>query len=220
MAESLSVRLRADTASVHRLAERSGIMRDILGGRLERSSYVALLANLYVVYDALERSLEGHQASSLLQPFPFAVLARRSALAGDLAVLHGDDWQTAVHPSGAALAYAHVVNAAVPLQLVAHAYVRYLGDLSGGQALKKVVGRALGLRGSGGLSFYDFPEIADLDVFKGQFRELLDAMTLTPDECDGVVAEAVRAFELNINLFAAVATQTSSSDAPPLPHGG
>ena len=51
--------------------------------------------------------------------------------------------------------------------LVAHLYTRYLGDLSGGQILRRAVVRAYGLAGPGettldaraGVAFYDFPEI-------------------------------------------------------------
>ena len=45
-------------------------------------------------------------------------------------------------------------------RLVAHAYVRYFGDLSGGQILKKLLGTALNLPPEA-LSFYEFPGIAD-----------------------------------------------------------
>jgi heme oxygenase len=103
--------------------------------------------------------------------------------------------------------------------LVAHAYVRYLGDLSGGQALRKVVGRGLGLSGSEGLSFYDFPGIADPDGFKSRFRESLDGMALAPELENRVVTEARDAFGLNVTLFEAVATQTPASGAPAPPHG-
>ena len=46
-----------------------------------------------------------------------------------------------------------------PELLVAHAYTRYLGDLSGGQILKKIAQRGMGLQGSEGLAFYEFDKI-------------------------------------------------------------
>ena len=40
--------------------------------------------------------------------------------------------------------------------LLAHAYVRYLGDLSGGQIIGGRIKRAYGLQGQEGIAFYDF----------------------------------------------------------------
>jgi hypothetical protein len=40
--------------------------------------------------------------------------------------------------------------------LLAHAYVRYLGDLSGGQIIGGRIKRAYGLKGKEGIAFYDF----------------------------------------------------------------
>jgi heme oxygenase len=40
--------------------------------------------------------------------------------------------------------------------LLAHAYVRYLGDLSGGQIIGGRIKRAYGLKGKEGTAFYDF----------------------------------------------------------------
>lgn len=43
-----------------------------------------------------------------------------------------------------------------PPLLLAHAYVRYLGDLSGGQIIGGRIKRAYGLKGKEGTAFYDF----------------------------------------------------------------
>ena len=216
MSSPLSQRLRTETAPSHRLAERSGIMRDILHGRITRSEYVGLLADLLVVYLALEGALESHAASPLVAPFDFAALARAPAIADDLGALlaRESDVGVAWPVSPAAQAYAAAIAAADAPELVAHAYVRYLGDLSGGQVLRKIIGRALTLEGESGLTFYSFPLIADLPAFKDRFRESLDALPLTDSESDRLVAEAVRGFALNISLFEAAETRRPSSAGP------
>ena len=58
-------------------------------------------------------------------------------------------------------------------RLIAHAYTRYLGDLSGGQILQRLLARSLELRPSE-LSFYDFPRFSDLDALKADYRKALD----------------------------------------------
>ena len=197
-------------------------MQDILRGRVTRPEYVALLGDLHAVYHALERRIATHAASPLLAPFQFAPLARAAAIRADLEVLAATASPMLVVPlaSTAAQEYVHAVESADPPGLVAHAYVRYLGDLSGGQVLHKIVARALALPGESGLSFYAFPGVGDASAFKDRYRVALDALPLTDDECDRVVAEAVRAFGLNISLFEASGTRTPSSAAPHPPRNG
>ena len=58
-------------------------------------------------------------------------------------------------------------------RLIAHAYTRYLGDLSGGQILQRLLARSLQLRPAE-LTFYDFPRFSDLDALKTDYRKALD----------------------------------------------
>lgn len=61
----------------------------------------------------------------------------------------------------------HEVGEKDPVLLVAHSYTRYMGDLSGGQILKKVAQRALKLPSTGeGLNFYQFEGIHSHKGFK------------------------------------------------------
>jgi hypothetical protein len=100
-----------------------------------------------------------------------------------------------------------------PTRLVAHAYVRYLGDLSGGQYVKRIISKAYSLDDSSGLSFYDFfiangtsiPHKAnsgDLLKLKAQFREGMDSFITSEEDKDLTVQEAIVAFRLNQGLLA------------------
>ena len=90
-----------------------------------------------------------------------------------------------------------------PALLVAHAYTRYLGDLSGGQILRGAAVRILGLTPDGpGLAFYDFPQIPDLNTCKADLRARPDALPLAPREITALVAEARDAFARNSAVFA------------------
>lgn len=217
-ASSLALRLRRDTAEIHRLAERSGVMAELLHGRMTRTQYVDLLRSLHVVYSALERTLDAMASHPMVRPFRHPALDRTPALERDLAALDGAHWCESLAPAPSAHRYAARISDAAPHRLVAHAYVRYLGDLSGGRSLGMVVARTLQLPDAAGLAFYEFPGIPDPDAFKHDFRRALDVMPLDHAQQNEVVAEAIDAFALNVALFEEVARQRSSSDAlPPTP---
>ena len=80
-----------------------------------------------------------------------------------------------------------------------HAYVRYLGDLNGGQILKRVLGKALAL-GPAHLSFYDFPAIADLTAFTGLYRTAFDTAGGQIAAVQPLLDEADAAFQFNIDI--------------------
>ena len=73
---------------------------------------------------------------------------------------------------------------------MAHAYTRYLGDLSGGQILKKIAQRAMNLSDGRGLAFYEFNEVKDEQEFKQNYKKALDSLALDSVLADQIVAEA------------------------------
>ncbi|MGA7054843.1 MAG: biliverdin-producing heme oxygenase, partial [Mycobacterium sp.] len=82
--------------------------------------------------------------------------------------------------------------------LVAHHYTRYLGDLSGGQIIGKLLDRTFGLGGAG-LAFYEFP--IRPKPYKDAYRARLDGLSLDADEIACAVDEVKVAFRLNQALF-------------------
>lgn len=88
---------------------------------------------------------------------------------------------------------------------VAHHYTRYLGDLSGGQAVRDTAERTWGFATKGdGVRFYVFERIAGPAAFKRGYRELLDGIRVDDLERQRVVAECERAFTLNAAVFRAL----------------
>lgn len=63
-----------------------------------------------------------------------------------------------------------------PSPLLAHAYVRYLGDLSGGQTIQRALAKAYGLTmGGAGLSFYAFKELHSAKpASQGEMKRIKD----------------------------------------------
>ena len=206
MPNGLAARLQQDTAALHRQAEQAGVMRHLLAGRVDRGAYVRLLRALYPVYLELERSLSQYPAAA---PVPHADLARAPALASDLGHLHGPRWERELLAVPAGVAYAARILAVAlerPPLLAAHAYVCYLGDLSGGPTLGRLVARGLSLPGDAGTAFYRFPAIADVAQSRRAFGAGLDALPLSAEEADLLVDEACVAFNASIRVFEAVAS--------------
>ncbi len=85
---------------------------------------------------------------------------------------------------------------------VAHHYTRYLGDLSGGQAIGRILARTYELDRPEGVRFYDFPAIPKPKPYKDGYRARLDALPLDEDEKAVVLAEVKATFDLNGALFA------------------
>lgn len=220
--ETLSRRLRAETQTLHREAERTGIMVPLLRGRLHPDDYVRLLQSLLVVYETLEEGLEEHADHPVLQPLRMPELYRSAALRQDIEALGGDPGAPPL--PDATVRYRERLQALSresPHLLGAHAWVRYMGDLSGGRMVGVVVARLLGQEGPGapGTRFYDFPREVDPVVWKGLFRNALDAMPLDPEQSRALVDEAIDAFRLHVDLFSELdeAAVSPVSPGPPPP---
>ena len=85
-----------------------------------------------------------------------------------------------------------------------------MGDLSGGQILKRVLAKSLRLPSSA-LTFYEFDDIAELESFKASYRSAIGGAALAFDEQDGILEEACAAFQHNIDLSVAVQEFTDAT---------
>ncbi|MDP0500718.1 MAG: biliverdin-producing heme oxygenase [Verrucomicrobiota bacterium JB022] len=202
----LSAALRTLTAESHRAAERSPFVRRLIRGPLSLPAYIFYLRELQVAYQALESALRTHSAHPALTQFVRPELFRAVALAEDIEQLTdvSDGEQPVESLPYAGQHYArHLeeIAAETPAALLAHLYVRYLGDMSGGQMIGQAIQRQFELPDEVGLNFYNFADIPDLDAYKEQFRNWIDETPLTENERSLVLEEAVRGFDLSNAIF-------------------
>jgi heme oxygenase len=198
--DGLVVALRQRTRGLHAAAERSGIIREVLRGTASRYSYALLLRTLLPAYEALEAGLERHRAAGVLAALARREVYRASAIEADLAALVGRDWRQTLPLLASGQRYADRVAAAASgdgAGLLAHAYTRFLGDLSGGRVM---AGRLAGILPPlpGGLRFHEFPAIADLAAFKRAYLAALDDAGRRVGDQQAIVEEAAEAFICNI----------------------
>lgn len=207
----LSERLRADTWPAHEEAEHAPFMQDLVAGRLPVSDYARLVAQHAVVYEALERAVAAN-ADPRLDVFFVPELNRLDAIHADLEFLVGPGWRDLdVMPATAAYRdHLDDLRTSWPVGLLAHHYVRYLGDLSGGQIIGRVLRRALGLEDERGTSFYRFDTIPSAKAFKENYRANLDALKWSDDEVRRFIDEAILAFRANTAIVAELSDETSA----------
>jgi heme oxygenase len=199
-AKGLAVRLREATTPEHREAESASFMTQLMGGELDLDAYVAYLAQYAYVYRALEaRQAQASDPRFLTDPS----LARYSSVVSDLEHLGAGDWEERHPPLTATRQYVEHLESLeardVPRYL-AHHYTRYLGDLSGGQAIAKLVARHYGATEQQ-LAFYRFDGIDSPVVFKRGYRDGIDALDFTPEQQRTLLAEAKAAFGFNSAIF-------------------
>ncbi|THH00819.1 hypothetical protein EW026_g1777 [Hermanssonia centrifuga] len=230
--------LRIGTAQAHEKAEHSEGAAWLTRGELDREEYVRFLMMLYHVYETFERALDRHATHPVLAPtYNPTLFSRTPSLSADIAYLletPESSWQS--HPIHETLVssppepFADYTarlqeladdESQVP-RLLAHAYVRYLGDLSGGQFIKRRLVKAYGLEDGAGVSFYEFKQLGgsgsstmgDMKKIKEWYRAGMNAGV--GDDVALKVAildEANVAFELNSGLF----TTLKPPSEPPMP---
>lgn len=202
-----SEELKSMTWDDHEHAEYTEYMQALLGGQLNADGYIDMVAQHYFAYLVIEEAAEKMRTDEVGGPFVYDSLTRVAALEADLQFLLGDDWRDKIAPNEATKEYCDRLREVCfswPGGFVAHAYTRYLGDLSGGQVIKGAVERAFGYEDQQGVQFYVFDQIPDYKAFKIQYRDQLDAAPWDEDEQQRVIDEAVLAYRLNTKVLAEI----------------
>ncbi|KAK9972788.1 hypothetical protein ABG768_023552 [Culter alburnus] len=201
----LSEQIKAATKDSHVRAENTELMLSYQRGNVSLRQYQLLLCSLYKIYEALEEALDRNASHDAVAPIYFPQeLGRLESIEKDLEHFYGQNWKEKITVPAATLRYAQrlrEVGRDHPEYLVAHAYTRYLGDLSGGQVLGRITQKSLGLKNGEGLSFFSFPGVSSPNLFKQLYRSRMNSIELTETQRSGVLQEAVTAFELNIQVF-------------------
>ncbi|RJQ78214.1 biliverdin-producing heme oxygenase [Pseudonocardiaceae bacterium YIM PH 21723] len=199
-----ATRLRTETAEDHRRAEDMPFAGLLSRGQVTREQYTTLHGQLFFIYRTLEEAAEAMRNDPVAGPFVHDGLNRVPALRADLDQLLGEGWEDGLEPISSVQAYVDRLRAVCfdwPGGFVAHHYLRYMGDLFGGQIIRTHISRNLGLNEATGLSFYTFPaEFASM-TFKRGYRELLDTTPFTESDRNKIVQEVALGFALNSAMF-------------------
>jgi len=165
------------TKENHTNAERQEFVKVLMSGSIDPKIYARYLYNQFPAYEVLEVMAHSH---GLLDDIPN--IRRRDAILSDFIDLWGKDDPPKVCASTEKylLHLKSIMND--PKKLMAHIYVRHMGDLSGGQMIaRKIPGEG---------RYYKFD--ADVNDYKEKIRSKID---------DSMADEAKICFDFATELF-------------------
>ncbi|WP_368497939.1 heme oxygenase (biliverdin-producing) [Herbiconiux sp. A18JL235] len=195
--------LRERTWSGHGDSEGAGFMTDLMSGKGSKDDYIALVAQHYFIYEALEAAADRMKNDPVAAAFISPKLTRLPAIEADLEFLLGAEWREQIEPLPTTQRYVKRIEEVAATWnggFIAHHYTRYLGDLSGGQIIRTLMQRQFGFE-TNGVGFYLFGDIAKPKEFKEIYRTQLDAVDWDDAERDRVIDEVLVAYRFNTELF-------------------
>ena len=209
--QTLSVQLKQRTAEVHDHAESSAFVSNLMAGNLEPEAFADLVSQLWFIYSALEAAVRAaHEAdptgpiSAVYDP----LLERQRKVEADLTELFGTNWEDKIRITEATQDYVARLNelrgAEAAPAVVAHHYVRYLGDIAGGQVIARRASELYNVPDEA-LNFYDFTEIGKIKPYRDRYKAAVDGLDLTDSQREELLNEAVVAFRHNFEVFGALA---------------
>jgi heme oxygenase len=167
----------------HKRAENTPFIRKLLNRELGDREYSVYLANQYLMYKVLEED-----AYRVLGDSEFVdQIKRNPRILMDYVELSVDNPPIILNST---IEYIkHVKTLKTKDDIMSHLYVRHMGDLYGGQILKKLV------PGSGAM--YDFEtDIKELRVAFG--RKLKTEMAKEANVCFGLIIDFLNELEINL----------------------
>ena len=168
------------TQSKHSGAERSWFAGLMMSGKITNEQYCSYLKQQYECYSALESRFDGVDDSIVCIP---ENLKRGSSIKEDIEELSEDFKSIPIFKSTETYVN-YILNECDSNLLYAHVYVRYLGDLKGGQMIAKRI------PGTGKYYQFDQP-----DKLEGFIRSHLREDKEFVDECNKCFDSAITLFK-------------------------
>ncbi|XP_046846198.1 uncharacterized protein LOC124439942 [Xenia sp. Carnegie-2017] len=220
--------LEVKTMRKHRQTTKAPFIKAIMKGKLDVDSYKLFMYNMYFLYKVMEEEGDRHREDPKVKHVYFPKELRRTPeIIKDLEYYYGSDWKGKMKPMTTIRKYIarlRQLGDEEPMLLLAHQFTRYLGDMEGGQIMKKIVRKTFQLTGSNGVCFYEFANIPNLSDFKKVYRTHFDSLNLGKKDADRMVEESLKSFDFHIEFFAELACvcnmdsdQESKVKSAPLP---
>ncbi len=193
-------RLHGRIGAAHHQAEGMSFSRSLLAGQASPRQLAALIRALAPAYGLIEAQGPLLAAALGAGGFPWADLARSQALHQDIDRLAVVLATPASAAAGIWLEHLQRLAQQAPHRFMAHVYVRYGGDLSGGQQLAEQAQAILASQGLPPLQFWQFQR--PIPELKQELHDAIERMDLSDDEEQELLEESVVAFHDTQRLLA------------------
>lgn len=190
------------TEQAHRAAEEAPFISQLMGGALSPHAYLDYLRALAPIYLRMEELFQAHSANEPLSYLDHRALDRAALIREDIAFLGGKIGVSSKFPQLSSVnQYLKLLDDDIsPIRLCAHHYIRYLGDLSGGQAIARLVSRHYEIPFEG-LNFYNFEAIGDIVFYKKRYRDFLNLLPITDEMREVFLQEVDVLYKLSRDIF-------------------
>jgi len=202
-------RLHARIGKAHHQAEGMGFSRALLSGSATPLQLAALIRALEPAYGRLEQLAPALTTRHAAGGIPWLQLRRHEALAQDVASLAALPDTAASAAAASWLARLNDLALQAPHRLLAHVYVRYGGDLSGGQQLAEQANQILAAAGLPALRFWRFER--PIPELRAALHDGFEALRLSEAEEQGLLEECEAAFLLTQRLLAELEQLTQAA---------
>jgi heme oxygenase len=196
-------RLHARIGKAHHQAEGMAFSKTLLAGEATPLQLAALLRALVPAYRFLEEQAPAAAAQLGCGDLPWRSLARSAALEHDVATLQVLPDTPASAAAAVWLERLRSVAQQAPQRLMAHVYVRYGGDLSGGQQLAQQAAAILQRHGLPSPGFWLFER--PIPELKAALHDGFEQLQLSDAQEEELLDEAEAAFRLTQALLAELA---------------
>ncbi|MCP9848572.1 biliverdin-producing heme oxygenase [Cyanobium sp. Morenito 9A2] len=196
-------KLHARIGAAHRQVESMAFSRALLDGQVEPLQLAALIRTLAPAYALIEE--RGPDLASALgaTDLPWKALRRGAALEADQKALAALPATPASAAARGWLEQLATLAQGAPHRFLAHVYVRYGGDLAGGQQLAEQANAILAAHGLNPLQFWHFEQ--PVAALKVAFHDAFEQLELSGAEEAELLDEAEAAFLATQALLAELA---------------
>lgn len=196
-----SSELRNKTKDVHDKSDRL-INLKLVVVLTDTKLYAEAITEFYFVFRTIEECIDRLKEDPRIHQFYIKEMFRKEAFERDLEYFLGSDWSENIRPSIPAQAYCdrlYEIADTNPVLLIAYIHSMYLALLAGGQILKRIIKKTLGLSGELGLSLFEFEDINRKEL-RRQILSIVDGLNLSRQEKDAIIEEKFRVFDMNNKL--------------------
>ncbi len=197
--------IKAATDENHRAAEESKFIVDLMSGQSSTLNYYRYMAALAPIYARMEATFQERSAEGIFQYFDHRALDRFNKIESDLEFLAQEldlpkDWREKNQFNSINTYLARIRPETTDARLLAHHYIRYLGDLSGGRIIGRILQKHYSLQAEA-MNFYNFDEIGDPVFYKRRYRDLLNLVQMSDTEKEEFLDEVVILYKITKAIF-------------------